>query len=272
MKVVASIVDTNFRALLRHEQPWRNGKAKGAERTGNSFGQRGTEFDFHFDPSVLPHGGYWITVAVDVDGQRAAYRKRFLAAPKTWRGRDELGFLLWGGPMNLPPQGWARLRAANLHGGGLPEHGYPSWSLGGTEFPFTPYGQWRADILAGPGGESIRKAAAKVALNPYFSALDVVEESDLEIGTDVKGIGDVEQKGLEQYRIHLKQKYGTLAALNTAWKSDFIDWSEIRLMGGVKQGRNDFTYTSRIGGTSGELVPVPAKARSRQRDCEFCSV
>ena len=52
----------------------------------------------------------------------------------------------------------------------------------------------------------------------------------------VKGLGDVEKEGLEQYRIHLKQKYGSLAALNDAWKSDYLDWSEIRLLGGQLGG------------------------------------
>ncbi len=257
VRVIASLADMNLRPLLREVREWRQGKVDATDPTGVE--RRGTEFEFHFDAHELPPGGYWVTVEVEAEGKQAAFRKRFLAAPKLWRGRGELGFLLWGTSLNLPPEGWARLRAANLHGGGLPEAGYSTWAIGGTEFPFTPYGQWRADILAGPGGEAIRRAAEKLSVNPFFSALDVVEESDLEVGTAVKGIGNVEQKGFEQYRIHLKQKYGTLAGLNSAWKSDYLDWSEIRLLGGVKQSRDEVTYTSRIGGTSGELVPVPEK-------------
>ncbi len=257
--MIASIADTGLRPLLQEVREWSRGKVEAAGQAGASGEQRGTEFEFHFDTGELPPGGYWVTVEVHADGKQTSFQKRFLAAPKTWRGRDELGFLPWGTSLILPAEGWARLRAANLHGGGLPEAGYPTWALGGTDFPFTPYGQWRADILAGPGGEAIRKAAAKLALNPFFSALDVVEESDLEIGTAVKGIGNVEQKGFEQYRIYLKQKYATLAALNAAWKTDYLGWSEIRLLGSVKLSRDEVTYTSRIGGTSGELVPVPAR-------------
>jgi len=132
-----------------------------------------------------------------------------------------------------------RLRGANLHGGGLPEYGLPAWSLGGTEFRFIPFGQWRGDMLAGRCGESIAAVGAKTAHNPFLSALDVVEESDLELGTALFGGGNVEREGHEQYRIYLKQKYGSLAALNAAWKTDYVDWSEIRLLGGVSRRRND---------------------------------
>ncbi|HZK80031.1 MAG TPA: hypothetical protein VFC46_03170, partial [Humisphaera sp.] len=247
VELTAAIADINMRPLLRQQAAW------------DSQSQPAGTFAFSLPTQLLPPDGYWVTVQAQTHGQIAGFQKRFIARPKLWRGRDELGFMPWGNQSGIAPAAWRALRAANLHGGGLPEYKYPAWNLGGTEFRFVPFGQWRGDMLAGRLGEQIRAVGTKTAHNPYLSALDVVEESDLEVGTALFGGGNVEREGHEQYRIYLKQKYGSLTALNAAWKTDYLDWSEIRLLGGVKQGKDDVSYTTRMGGTSGEMVPVPGK-------------
>ncbi|MBI2190450.1 MAG: HEAT repeat domain-containing protein [Planctomycetes bacterium] len=123
---------------------------------------------------------------------------------------------------------------------------------------FIPKGQWPREIEQGQIGEEWRDWGRKTAVEPLYTLTDTIEEADLEIGSKVhqEGYGDVVQEGHEQYRIYLRSRYRTLSALNGAWKTDYASWNQVYLMGPSWDGRA-VTFTARMGGGGGQMVPVP---------------
>ena len=190
LALAAAITDRDGRPLLRDAAMWQ--AAAGAER----------EFPFRLAAGWLPPGGYWTTATATLDGQPIASARQFLAQPAPWRGRDRLVAVPWG--TDRPRAAWDALRPLGLDGEALPADDLPAWVTNSPRV--IPYGQWRAGIIAGPAGKELREQGTLFARNPFFTALDLVEETDLEVGSAVFGLGDVELAGHEQYRIWLKQK------------------------------------------------------------------
>ena len=241
--LVCSLADRHLRPLLRREVP-------------ADFAREAKEFTFEFVLPDLPAGGYRWLAEVRRGGRAVVRKAQPLARMEPWRFRKELIVAPFGfGPLQ-PTDEIDALRSIGMTTYGLPAS-LGMWTYVIESPTFLPRYGWPADILDGPEGDEWRKLAQRYRSHPFMTFLDTTEESDLAIGSNLISVGDVEQAGHEQYRTYLKRKYRTLSALNAAWKSDYTDFSEVLLLGGVPTSGGHVLYTSRMGGTSGEMVPVP---------------
>ena len=242
--VTAFIADRSFRPLLRRVSPVRLA------------GQDAAELEVDFTTADFPAGMYHWLVEARV-GRRVAGRATApLARMAPWRFRRELVVAPFGfGPVPSKEAVDAH-RAIGMTTYGLPP-AFGLWTYLIESPAFLPRHGWPAEVLEGPEGDEWRKLGQRFRRHPLMTFLDTVEESDLQVGSDLMPYGDVEAAGHEQYRIYLKRKYRTLSALNAAWKSDYTDWSEIDLLGAVPTASGHVVYTSQIGMTSGQLVAVP---------------
>ena len=243
-RIVAAIADRDLRPLLRREPDADFGAGETRE----------VSFDF-----VAPHltaGLYHWVVQVVRDGRVLGQETTPLARMEPWRFRRELVVAPFGfGPLQ-PRNEIEGLAAIGMTTYGLPPS-FGRWTYQIQSPTFLPRHGWPAEILEGPEGEEWREHGEELRYHPFFTFADTVEESDLQIGSKLFQHGDVEEPGHEQYRIYLRRKYRTLSALNEAWKSDYANWDEIALLGGVTGKDGEVLYTSRIGMTTGQLVPVP---------------
>ena len=216
------------------------------------------DFSFALKPDDLPAGLYYWLLEVRHE-DRVLHRASVpVVRMEPCTLRKELIVSTWG--FGYVPGGkeLESLKSIGMTAFNLPvTSGLWTWSI--YTPAFYPFGQWPAQILAGEVGTDWRRLGEDLRAQPLYTFADTTEESDLAIGNNVFQRGDVEKEGLEQYRLHLKQKYGTLSALNAAWKSDFADWSEIRLLGAVALNKDDVSYTRRMGGGGGDMVVVPEK-------------
>jgi len=246
IRVVASVADHHGRPLIRSAATW-------------AFPPRGhKEHRFDFRSPGLPGGQYYWTLQVERAGRTLQRATESLVKMEPWRFRKELV---------VAPFGFGPLQSENeikaLDRLGISTYGLPPsfgmWTYLINSPTFLPRHGWPAEVLEGPEGDEWRELAQMTRLNPFFTFVDTVEESDLKIGSRLLHHGDVEEAGHEQYRIHLQRKYRILSALNETWKSGYTSWDEIDLMGGVVGRDGEVLYTSRIGMTTGQLVPVPEK-------------
>ena len=242
--VTASIADQHLRPLVRRQQ------------VTNLQGPASRELKFELRPQALPAGMYQWMVEAHFDGVLVQRGALPLIRMEPWRLRKELVVSPFGfGP--LQPE--AEIKA--LESIGLTTYGLPpsfrKWTYLVYSPTFLPRGSWPAGILEGPEGDEWRELGTESRNHPFFTFVDTVEESDLQIGSNLLSYGDVEEAGHEQYRIYLKRKYRALAALNEAWKSDYVNWDEIVLMGGAIGQGGEVLYTGGVGMTTGQLVLVP---------------
>jgi len=250
-----SLADHHLRPLLRQE-------------AGADFAEAAKEFRFEFLLPELPAGGYHWLAEVRRDGRLLGRKTALVARMEPWRFRKELVVAPFGFGALQPKDEIEALRSIGMTTYGLPPS-FGMWTYLIESPSFIPRLGWPADILNGPEGDEWRKLGEKHRSHPFLTFLDTVEESDLQIGSNLVPYGDVEEAGHEQYRTYLKRKYRTLSALNAAWKSDYTDWTEVVLLGAVRTVGDDVSFTSRAGGTSGELVPVPKELDPKQGITSF---
>jgi hypothetical protein len=244
VEVVSSVADHHGRPLIRN-----------AAQADFAAGEQ-KFFNFEFRTQDFPPAPYSWTLEIRRNGGALMRETKPLVRMETWRFRKELVVAPFGfGPLQSETEIEA-LGSLGLTTYGLPPS-FGMWTYLIHSPTFVPRHGWPAQILEGPEGDEWRELAAETRQNPLFTFADTVEEADLQIGSNLLAIGDVEEAGHEQYRIYLKRKYGTLSALNEAWKSDVGHWDEIDLLGGVVGKDGEVIYTGSIGMTTGDLVAAP---------------